>query len=360
MEQKKDAMEMLDLMVRPAFCVKDGVILRVNSAAEQYLLTPGTRIDSLLITGREEYQQLKDGCLYLTVSIDGCPCGASVTRKQDFDVFILEQEADQAQLQAMALAAKELRSPLASVMTVADRLFPMIRDENDPAQEQIARINRGLFQMLRVISNMSDAARYSGEDQGIFEMRDVNEFLQEVFDQAAELIRHAEVSLQFTGLPAPVYSLIDCEKLERAVNNILSNAVKFTSKGGTIQVLLTRRGDKLYLTVQDSGQGIPEKLRGNVYSLYLRQPGVEDGRFGIGLGMVLIRSAAAIHGGTVLMETPEDRGTRITMTLSIRQDGADTLRSDILKVDYAGERSHSLIELSDCLPASLYDKENIN
>ena len=55
-------------------------------------------------------------------------------------------------------AASE-RAPI----VLADRLFPRIRDENDPAQEQIARINRGLFQMLRVISNMSDAARYSGE-----------------------------------------------------------------------------------------------------------------------------------------------------------------------------------------------------
>ena len=360
MEQKIDAMEMLDLMVRPAFCVKDGVILRVNSAAEQHLLIPGTKIESLLITGKEEYEQLQDGCLYLTLSIGSCPCGVSVTRKPDFDVFILEQEADQSQLQAMALAAKELRGPLASVMTVADRLFPMVSDENDPAREQISRINRGLFQMLRVISNMSDAARYSGEDQGCFEMRDVNSFLEEIIHQAGELIRHTEVSLQFTGLDKPVYSLIDCEKLERAVNNILSNAVKFTPKGGTIQVRLSWQGSKLYLTVQDSGQGIPEKLRGNVYSRYLRQPGVEDGRFGIGLGMVLIRSAAATHGGTVLIEAPEGRGTRITMTLSVRQDGADSLRSDILKVDYAGERSHRLIELSDCLPASLYDKKNIN
>ena len=360
MEQTIDAMEMLDLMVRPAFCVKDGRILRANLAAERHMITPGAMIGTMLVTGAEEYSQLTEGCLYLTLSVSGCPCGASVTRKGDFDVFILEQDADQTELQAMALAAKELRSPLSSVMTVADRLFPMISEENGPAQEQISRINRGLFQILRVIGNMSDAAKYTENTPGNLEIQDVNAFLSEVFTQAEALIRHTQVTLRFQGLTSPAFSLIDCEKLERAVNNILSNAVKFTPSGGTIEATLTRRGSKLYLTVQDSGQGIPEKLQGNIHARYLRQPTVEDGRFGIGLGMVLIRAAAAAHGGTVLMENPPDRGTRITMTLAIRQDVPDALHSSILKVDYAGERSHSLIELSDCLPAALYDSGNIN
>jgi K+-sensing histidine kinase KdpD len=143
------------------------------------------------------------------------------------------------------------------------------------------------------------------------------------------------------------------------VYNLLSNAVKFTPRGGYIDAKLTRRGTKLYLTVQDSGSGVDPKVRGNVYSRYLRQPGVEDGRFGIGLGMVLIRSAAAAHGGTVLMEHPEGLGARITMTMTIRQSSG-SLRSNILKVDYAGERDHGLIELAESLPSKLYEKEYIN
>jgi hypothetical protein len=59
------------------------------------------------------------------------------------------------------------------------------------------------------------------------------------------------------------------------------------------------------------------------------------------------------------MEHPEGLGARITMTLTIRQSSG-TLRSNILKVDYAGERDHGLIELAESLPSKLYEKEYIN
>ena len=71
--------------------------------------------------------------------------------------------------------------------------------------------------------------------------------------------------------------------------------------------------------------------------------------------MVLIRSAAATHGGSVLIDHPEGVGTRITMTLAIRQDTPGAVRSPLLRMDSAGERDHGLIELSQQLPAELYE-----
>ena len=359
MEQLENMIGMLDLMVRPGFCVKDGVIAGVNQSAGARMICPGTPIRELLLTGQEEYSEFTGGCLYLTLDLGGQHTGASVTRQNGYDVFILEQDSDQAELHAMALAAQELREPLASVMTVADRLFPMICDHAGN-QEQVARINRGLFQMLRVISNMSDAARYHQESERVPEIRDITAILEEIFRNSAALIEQASIHVTFRNLPSRIYTLVDEEKLERAVYNILSNAIKFTPTGGTIEAALTQRGRKLYLTIQDSGSGVDPAVRASIHSRYLRQPGLEDGRFGIGLGMVLIRAAAAAHGGTVLMEHPEGRGTRITMTIDIRQDTTGMLRSKILKVDYAGERNHGLIELADALPTALYKKENIN
>lgn len=361
MEQITDAMGMLDLMVRPGFCVRDNIIIKANPSAQSHMIAVGANITEYLRTGKEEYAEFSDGCLYLTLSVCGQECGASVTRMGDFHVFILEQEADQAELQAMALAARELREPLTSVMTTADRLFPMVALQDDPAtREQVARLNRGLFQMLRVISNMSDANRYSSAPTSRQETMDICALLEEVFARAGELVAHTGISLTFSNLDQRVLCLVDAEKLERAVLNIISNAIKFTPKGGAIEAKLIRRGNKLYLSVQDSGQGVPDNLKGSIHSRYLRQPAIEDSRFGIGLGMVLIRSAAAHHGGTVLMDQPEGKGARITMTLEIRQNPAGTLRSHVLRVDYAGERDHGLIELSDALPASLYDTKKVN
>ena len=349
-------MELLDLIVQPAFCVKDGMIIHTNYAAQQRMVSAGTPIADLISTGTEEYKQFSDGCLYLTLTVSQSPCGASVTRSGELDFFVLEQESDQAELRAMALAAKELRGSLANVMSIADRLFPTLDPEAD---EQAARINRGLFQMLRVISNMSDAGRYSAMQSFRLETVNLSAFFEEVFQKAQSLIAHTGVTLTFRNLRENVFSLADKEKLERAVLNILSNALKFTPSGGSITAILTRRGSKLYLSIQDSGSGIAEHLRHTAHSRFLREPGLEDSRFGIGLGMVLIRSTAALHGGTLLIDQPDSGGTRVTMSLQIRQSKNTVLRdTNMLRVDYAGERDHGLLELSDALPFSLYAPEN--
>ena len=81
---------------------------------------------------------------------------------------------------------------------------------------------------------------------------------------------------------------------------------------------------------------------------------MEEPNQGIGLGMVLIRSAAAAHGGTVLVRRMPDGGTSITMTLAIRKKTDSTLTSPILHMDYAGGFDHALMELADVLPPELY------
>ena len=208
--------------------------------------------------------------------------------------------------------------------------------------------------MLRLISNMSDAGRYAAAPVSM-EVRNITALLEEIFTKAAALSERSGLHLQYSDIPEAVYTLVNPELLERAVLNVISNAVKFTPAGGTILAKLSRRGKKLCLSIQDSGTGIPEELRSTLFSRYTREPGLEDGRYGIGLGLVIIRSAAAQHGGTVLVDHPQDYGTRITLTLAIRPGSGTTVRSPFLKVDYAGERDHGLLELSDVLPAELYN-----
>ena len=359
MEQYQNALAMLDLIQEPAFCVQNGIIIKVNAAASGLLIEPGIEIHSLLQTGKEEYAAFCGGCLYLRVCIAGHSLGASVTRMQEFDVFRMEQDESNAQLQSMALAARELREPLSNVMTLADRLFPTAIGEDSKSQAQMAQLNRGLFQMLRIISNMSDAERFVTDTGARLEVCNICAAMQEIFQRAAVLTEHTGVKLQYTGHPESIYTLADVQKLERMVFNILSNAIKFTPEGGTVTAKLTRHGTKLYLSVCDSGSGIAEDLRGSVFSRYARQSAIEDGRYGLGLGMVLIRGTAALHGGTVLIDHPKGCGTRITVSFAIRPGDA-TLRSPRLRIDYAGERDHGLIELSDVLPAYLYDPDSIH
>lgn len=353
MEKQKETLGMLDLMISPVFCVKNKLITKVNPSAAGLLITEGTDIQSLLHTGAEEYRDFNGGCLSLTLSVFGQLRNAYVTQIDDCDVFILDDDFNQKELRSLALAARELREPLANVMTSANQLFPTVAQDDSVSREQAARMNRGLYQLLRILGNMSDADHYaSGSRQ---EMINISGLFDEIFEKATVLVENTRISLDYHGLSDQIICLADGEQLERAVLNMLSNAIKFTPAGGSIEASLTRCGHTLRLSVQDSGSGIAEDIRSSVFRRYQRQPAIEDGRFGIGLGMVLIRSAAANHGGTVLIDHPSEKGTRISMTISIRQNTDTILRSHILRVDYAGERDHALVELADCLPIDLYD-----
>ena len=356
MEHKNDAAKMLDLMGRPAFCAKDRTIIHVNAGAAGLGFAAGDDLEELVCTGWAEYTAFEGGCIYLTLSPAGERLGASVTRMDEFDVFCLEELADSRELQAMALAARELREPLSSVMITAQRLFPLCAADDDPAtREQVARLNRGLYQMLRVVGNMSDAGHYAASPTRQ-ETVDICAVLDEIFRKAAGLVAHTGVELTYQGIPAPIHCLADRESLERAVLNMVSNAVKFTPQGSKVQASLIHRENRLYLSVQDSGTGLSRGLGGDVFTRFQRQCCLEDGRFGIGLGLVLVRSTAAAHGGAVLIDSPNGSGTRITMTLAIRQC-RNFVRSPMLRVDYTGERDHSLIELAELLPDALYEKE---
>ena len=351
MEEQKDMSGLLDLLTQPGFCVKENRIVMRNPAAQGLFLTQGMEVVPLLLTGREEYAAFQGGCLYLTLELAGQPVGAAVTRMGDTDIFLLEPDCAQGELRSLALAAQEIRKPLANVMTTADSMAA-VPQEGETAQ-MLARLNRGLHQLLRIVGNMSDAGRTTSHQ----ETRNIGSLFDEIFQKAAMLTEQAGLTLEYQGLKESVYCLADADQLERAVLNVLSNALKFTPTGGTIEASLTRQGRMLRLSIRDSGSGIAEGVLKTVFSRYLRQPTIEDNRFGLGLGMVLVRSAAAAHGGTVLIDQPEGQGTRVTMTLAIRQNTEAALRSPILRVDYAGERDHGLVELADCLPAELYKYE---
>ncbi len=253
MDRITDAMDMVDHLSQPAFCVKEGIIVKVNPAAAAGLLEPFTPVADLMQTGREEYAAFGGGCLYLTLSLCGQATGACVSRKADFDLFVLDRDADRSELQAMALAARELREPLSSMMITANRLFPMADIKTSEEAEQVARMNRSLFQLLRIVSNMSDAGRYAADTGSRQEVRDICAIVSETVDKVRSLSEFTGIAVACDLHPEPVYSLVDAEKLERAIYNIVSNALKFTPEGGNLQISLTRRENKHYISVLDSG-----------------------------------------------------------------------------------------------------------
>ncbi len=338
MEKQRNNTSLLEQIPRPGFWVKENRITALNQAAAALMLEPGQDFLPLL-SGDEP--AFGEGQLCLTLTIAGQAHGAILTRMEEGDLVLLDPREDLEEFRAMALMSMEMRKLLMQAIASARQL----------EAGHIGRMNQSLMQMLRLVSNMSDIGRYQTSSR--MEVRDVDAFLLELFEKARTLTE-GMVRISFEGLKYPIFSQIDPEQLERALWNILSNCIRFTPPGGAIEARLTRQEKFLRLTVEDSGSGIAEAVRADLFQRYLRQPGIEDSRYGLGLGLAIVRAAAANHGGTLLITGGKNGGTRITMTLKLRQDDSGLLRSPLFRPDYSGGFDHGLVELSDCLSADHY------
>lgn len=350
MEERKEHTDALDLMYQPAFSVENGLISHVNPAAAQFMLQPGMPIAVFITSGNEEYAQFSQGQLHLTLYLAGQTMGATVSSLDSRHIFLPDHSPASAQLQAYALAAQQLRMPLSGLFSAVDAISQKLDDPQLCALA--AQANRRLMQLQRMIGNMSDAELYHHPETHHMEYTQVDRFLAELLEKAGYLLESAGGRVCWEAPGEAVFTLVDREKLERAVLNMLSNAVKFSPKGEPILVQLRRQGTRIYCSVTNRGDGIQP----NAYSRYLRSPALEDPNLGIGLGMVLMRSVAAIHGGALLIDQPQSDQIRVTLSLAIRQSKQDLVRMPVLPMDYAGEQDHILLELSDVLPAECYDR----
>lgn len=332
-----DITRVLEMTDHPAFCAEDGVITAVNPAAAKRQFEIGAQVSELLTAGADEYREFQTGYLWLELRCCGEDYDACVRELGGRHIFTLEQADADSELRLLALAAQAIREPLGNVMALLEEL--------DAPTDTAARIERGLYQLLRIVGNMSPppAARP--------ELQDVGALLREVWDKVQPACESRGVKLHYTEPPMAVLSNVDGELLTRAVHNLLSNSLKFAEPGDTLRLELKRLKKSYRILLRDRG-GHRWPIS-DPFTRYRREPGLGDGREGLGLGLKLVQIAASAHGGTVLLY-PDGEELIAELSLPIRQD--TTLRSPRLRISYAGERDPMLVELSDVLPPEFYQK----
>ena len=326
--------QLLALMDRPAFCAENGRITAVNTAARSLALSTGMPVSKLLSTGQDAYAEFESGCLTLDLSLAGGIVNASVTALDQGHLFTLEPEGTEEDLRMLALAAQVLRGPLADVMALAEEL--------PPETSQRTGIHQGLHRLLRIIGNMTPPPVFRPE------MTDLNATLKEIWEQAQPACEAKGFDFTFTPNPAPVFTAADGPMLARVIHNLLSNSMKF-SPAGQLRLELLRSGSICRIRFWDAGGTLPP----DPFSRYLRDPGLEDPRSGLGMGMRLVRTAATAHRGTALMTVPKQGGVLTELRLPLEQN--IPLRSPLLRISYTGEWDPLLVELSDVLPPEFYE-----
>lgn len=343
----------LDLVEHPAFCVKDRTVIAANSAAKHLLVSVGTSIMDIVKENFDAYENLQEGSLYLTIFVSSLPHSACVTKTTEYDIFVMTDDYEDDHLQAFSLASQHLRVPLINVMTVLENLLTKFKDSSSPIQKQIANVNQSIFQLQRIICNMSDADGYRKIQYQQMEKTNLAALFDEVMEKIQTHADAANVQLEYFGLPRSVFGMAYAEKLERAIYNLMSNAIKFSVKGKPVSAKLTQQDNTLCFTVCNyTDETVPTH---SFWNRYRRSPAVEDSRCGIGLGMTMIALTATYHKGTILIDHPSSDQTRVTMTIAIMNSSSAGVRSPIMRIgDYAGGRDKALLELSEILPANTY------
>ncbi|HZN11227.1 MAG TPA: HAMP domain-containing sensor histidine kinase, partial [Blastocatellia bacterium] len=111
------------------------------------------------------------------------------------------------------------------------------------------------------------------------------------------------------GLPP---ALADREQVGRVLDNLLSNAIRFTPRGGEIRVTAAARGDHVAVSVADTGRGIPPDYLPRIFDRFVRVPGAGSGT---GLGLALAKRLVEAHGGQISVQSAPGRGATFTFTL---------------------------------------------
>ena len=248
--------------------------------------------------------------------------------------------------------ARHLSGAMANVYVAANRLAPPQARESDATLDRNAAIFlQSYYRMYRVIGNLNDARLLT--DEGRFPTlanADVVGLVRDLCERAEALFEQQGVALVFESDKAGQIIALDENKLERALLNLLSNALKFTPRGGrvTVRVHVTRQ--RVYLSVSDTGCGIASEKLEHVFDRFLAVDAMDPEPHGMGLGLAICRRIAQGHGGSIVAEAVEGEGA--TFTIALPNERTSSVARQTIAVPSGF--NETLVQLSDALGAAAF------
>jgi CheY-like chemotaxis protein len=219
----------------------------------------------------------------------------------------------------LATVSHELRTPLNAilgwtVMLRSGRLKP------DKAAEALETIERSARAQNRLVEDLLDVSRIvTGRLQLKFQPVTLAKVVEAAVAAARPAAEAKSIALQvvFDSLPCEVTG--DADRLQQVIWNLISNAVKFTPRGGRVQAQLERAGSHVEIKVSDTGEGIAPEFLPHVFDRFRQADGsIQRRHGGLGLGLAIVRHLVELHGGEVSVESPgPGQGATFTVKLPL-------------------------------------------
>ncbi len=229
-------------------------------------------------------------------------------------------EVDRAKTDFVSTVSHELRTPITSVLGYTQMLM---RGTGGGLSEQQARLlGRVESNGLRLQALIEDLLTLSRIEAGTFTLRvdavDLRRVVQRSSEATEAMRHHRRLEWVVEAGDAPVVVSGDEDQLDRALTNLVTNAVKFTEDPGRVRLSLATVGESALLTVEDTGIGIPHAEQARLFERFFRSAEAQQRAIpGTGLGLSIVRSIVHGHGGTVAVSSQAGRGTRFEVRLPL-------------------------------------------
>jgi PAS domain S-box-containing protein len=241
-----------------------------------------------------------------------------------------EQEADRLKDEFVALVSHELRTPLTSIMGYLDL---MLEGEGGPLTDEqkhfLSIVGRNSTRLLRLVGDLLFIAQ-AEQGELLLELGTVelDSLLQDCVEGLGRAAADKEITLTVLTEPTPPLHG-DRARLAQLLDNLVSNAIKFTPSSGSVTVRKFRSGEGVVLEVSDSGIGIPAAEQEALFRRFFRASTATQRAIpGTGLGLAITKAIADAHGARITVESTEGAGTTFRVELPL--EGVRAQRGDVI------------------------------
>ncbi|MDO8209916.1 ATP-binding protein [Conexibacter sp. CPCC 206217] len=237
-----------------------------------------------------------------------------------------EREAERVKEEFFALVSHELRTPLTAILGYVELVLGEHAHVDADAAEQhryLEIVERNAQRLLRLVGDLLFAAQVeSGSlllEPGIVDLAQVTREAVEAARPRAE-----DAGILLSAQIDPLGGCVgDRDRIAQVLDNLISNALKFTPSDGHVEVRLSADGDDARIDVADTGVGVPRDEQGRLFDRFFRASNATSRAVpGVGLGLMIVRAIVAAHGGTISLTSEVGQGTTFSVRLPLHASEA--------------------------------------
>jgi two-component system, OmpR family, phosphate regulon sensor histidine kinase PhoR len=246
--------------------------------------------------------------------------GYQLTQQENLNWRLEEErrylrEIEQLKNNFVSLFSHDLKTPIAKIQAICDRLLmgapsPEVQSGLQSLRQESSELHRYIQSILRV-------SRIESSDFQINkEPADINELIFKVSQQMRPLAEAKNIKLD-TNLE-PIFAIeVDPDLIQEVILNLVENAIKYSPENSTVSISSREVGDQVFVTVTDAGRGIPPQEIPRVFEKFFRGAGHVMSTKGSGLGLYLVKYFVELHGGRVFVRSEPHKGTRFGFALPL-------------------------------------------